>query len=131
MIRKVRDWWSAFRISLYLVKHPEALIDDDGDLTLSVLCAWTMILQVEKGFVPTLKDKYKLSALLHTEVSEYVDAIKKGLPKDDVESEVADIFIRACNLVLAEKMDIAKAIRRKMGKNFGRPWGYGTIHERK
>ena len=129
MINKLREFWMAFRLALYLVRHPDTLYEDKGALSINVLCAWVMILLKVKGFDPGLKDKYKLAALLTSEIGEYVDSIKKGKPQTETENEVADIFIRACSLVLAEDMDITEALRRKMQFNFSRPRLYGTSEE--
>jgi NTP pyrophosphatase (non-canonical NTP hydrolase) len=81
------------------------------------------------------KDVYAISALIHTEVSEYTQLFKKyGLAdsfKEDRAMEIADIIFRALNLALMENIDIAAAIRKKMEFNQNRPYKFGTPEEGK
>lgn len=87
----------------------------------------------EKGF--DLKDTYECKAekvaRLHSEVSEYFDAIKKGLPKESVNAELADILFLLLNLVSIEGVDLEHEFLKKLQENFKRPYKYGTFEEAK
>jgi NTP pyrophosphatase (non-canonical NTP hydrolase) len=52
----------------------------------------------EKGFSYSKEDRYEKIALLHTEVSELIDAFKKGKGDDEEGAELADIAIRLLNI---------------------------------
>lgn len=54
----------------------------------------------EKGFESSLqKAKYEKVVLLFTEVAELADAAKKGKGEEEEVMEIADIVIRACNIL--------------------------------
>jgi NTP pyrophosphatase (non-canonical NTP hydrolase) len=87
----------------------------------------------EKGFPYDQSTFYEKVALLHTEVSELTDVIKKkGYgAQEEIEEEIADIFLRAMNFALMFDFDLEEAIARKMMKNWQRPFKYNTFEEEK
>ncbi|MDI3508423.1 MAG: hypothetical protein PWP48_1242 [Clostridiales bacterium] len=56
-----------------------------------------------KGFKESLNNKWQLAALLHTEVVE----LQLADNIEEEELELADLFIRALNLVIANDMDLS------------------------
>lgn len=92
-------------------------------------------LLIEKGFYESIqnKDVYRLVALLHTEVSEYTQLVKRhGLDEEhklERAEEIADIIIRAINLAILEEINLAEVIAWKMKKNFNRPYKYGVVKD--
>jgi len=55
-----------------------------------------------KGFKKTLNNKWKLAALLHTEAVE----LQLADTSEEQELELADLFIRALNLVIANNLSL-------------------------
>ncbi|WLR49565.1 MazG nucleotide pyrophosphohydrolase domain-containing protein (plasmid) [Halobacillus litoralis] len=81
----------------------------------------------QKGF--GTGDFWKKTALVHTEVSELADVVKKqGFEnKEAIADEVADIIIRTMNYGAMFDIDIDKAVAGKMAENWGRGYQYNTI----
>lgn len=85
----------------------------------------------QKGFKleNTYECKAEKVARLHSEVSEYFDAIKKGQPKERRGEELADILFILLNIVEIEQIDLTAHFLDKLIINFGRPYKYGTFEE--
>lgn len=69
--------------------------------------------------------------LIHSEVSEACEALRKGKLKmvdgdDSVEEELADAVIRIFHVCEKNGFDIAKAVRAKHVKNIQRPFRHGN-----
>ena len=91
-----------------------------------------------KGFHSTEKlDEWKALALLHTEVSEAIEEVRKpdyeptrtyyredGKP-EGLPSELADVLIRVCDTAGALGIDLETAISEKMAFNATRPPRHG------
>ena len=65
-------------------------------------------------------------ALVHSEVSEMVEAAREGNYKLFAE-EMADVFIRLFHMAGAMDIDIEGEIRAKMEKNEARPYKHGKL----
>jgi NTP pyrophosphatase (non-canonical NTP hydrolase) len=78
---------------------------------------------VKSGF-SVGKDDCKDILLMHTELSEAVEYLRKGNPKSDhipefsgVEEELADTIIRICNFAYCRDFNLGKAIIAKLRFN--------------
>ncbi|MBZ4662791.1 MAG: MazG nucleotide pyrophosphohydrolase domain protein [Caloramator sp.] len=63
-------------------------------------------------------------ALIHSEVSEALEAIRKG-DKENFKEELADIVIRVFDLCGGLSIDLEHEIEKKMEKNKQRPYKHG------
>ena len=74
----------------------------------------------------------EMLCLIHSEISEALEALRHGNPPDDkvpeftgVETELADAVIRIMDLAHARGWCVAQAIEAKMKFNTGRPYKHG------
>jgi NTP pyrophosphatase (non-canonical NTP hydrolase) len=77
-----------------------------------------------KGWWDEPKETGTLLALIHSEVSEALEADRKG-DQENFEEELADVCIRIFDLCGAKGIDLEKAIVEKMDKNRGRSYKHG------
>jgi len=80
----------------------------------------------EKGYHFTWKEAPKALMLIVTEASEAMESWRDD-DKENYEIELADIVIRVLQMVaeLGFKDSFVKAIRKKMDKNWTRPYHHG------
>jgi len=74
----------------------------------------------------------EMIALIHSELSEALEAIRHGNPPDDkipessgAEAELADVVIRIMNAAEVRGWKVAEAVIAKMAYNSNRPWRHG------
>lgn len=88
----------------------------------------------EKGFWEDGEERNngEMLCLIHSEISEALEALRHGNPPDDkvpeftgVETELADAVIRIMDLAHARGWRVAQAIEAKMKFNAGRPYKHG------
>ena len=79
---------------------------------------------IEKGWWETDRNNYELLALVHSEVSEAVEALRKG-DNEHVVEELADILIRVFDLCGSRGWDLENAVSRKLQFNKTRAYRHG------
>lgn len=86
----------------------------------------------EKGFWDEDRNFGEMIALIHSELSEALEADRQGNPPCDkipeisaIEEEMADALIRILDLCEGKGLDIENAITLKMAFNAKRAWKHG------
>ncbi|TAN59148.1 hypothetical protein EPN16_07840 [bacterium] len=80
----------------------------------------------EKGWWAGRRNDGELIALMHSELSEALEAMRKRASKGEIAEELADCCIRIFDFCGARNIDLQKAIREKMKKNALRPYRHGN-----
>ena len=65
-------------------------------------------------------------ALMHSELSEALEALRNHAKKDELAEELADCCIRIFDYCGARRIDLQQAIKKKIRKNRLRPHRHGN-----
>ena len=98
----------------------------------STISAMVHLTARSKGWWDTDRNNGEMLALIHSEVSEALEALRMGNPPDDkipafsgAEAELADVVIRIMDLAHARGWNVGAAIVAKMEMNKGREKMHG------
>lgn len=80
---------------------------------------------ISKGWWETDRNFLELICLIHSELSEAVEAYRNREGDDHIVEELADVFIRIFDLCGSRGWDLEGAVRRKMDFNKTRPYRHG------
>lgn len=88
---------------------------------------------VEKGWWDKPRNDAELIALMHSELSEALEGLRKDNPASDkippfsqIAEEFADVIIRILDMADARGIPVAEAIIAKARHNIGRPYRHGN-----
>ena len=91
-----------------------------------------LVLAKKKGWGMTPDDVIfaEKIALLHQEVSEALEAYRKGNihKRDGLAEELADIVLRTLHLAGIYTIDVTKAIQKKLTRNAKRDWSADQLY---
>lgn len=94
--------------------------------------AEVFLIAKDHGFHERDIDDGRILCLIHSEISEALEALRKGNPQDEhcpayssLEVELADAIIRIMDYAGMRGLDVAGAIRAKMAYNKTRPYKHG------
>lgn len=79
----------------------------------------------EKGWWDGERNDGELIALMHSELSEALEAMRTHAPMEAVAEELADCCIRIFDYCGARNIDLAQALSRKIMYNKTRPYRHG------
>mgnify|MGYP001563192199 FL=1 len=80
----------------------------------------------EKGWWEGQRNDGELIALMHSELSEALEAMRNHGSQEDIAEELADCCIRIFDYCGARGIDLQKAIGKKIKKNRSRPYKHGN-----
>jgi len=78
-----------------------------------------------KGWWRDVRNDGELIALMHSELSEALEAMRNHGKKEELAEELADCCIRIFDYCGAREIDLEKALLKKIEYNKGRPYRHG------
>jgi NTP pyrophosphatase (non-canonical NTP hydrolase) len=107
-----------------LNKKPDIIITPGKRLSINQLVTLAHNNAKKKGFWKEPRETGTILALIHSEVSEALEADRKGT-EEEFQEELADIIIRVFDVAGARKVDLESVICKKMMYNQTRPALHG------
>jgi NTP pyrophosphatase (non-canonical NTP hydrolase) len=98
---------------------------DGVEVMINALCKEAFETATSKGWHDTPREMGTILCLIHGEVSEAMEADRRGEGWDRVTEELADVCIRVFDLCGSLNLDLEKAIKEKMEYNNGRSYKHG------
>lgn len=95
-----------------------------GKKMINKLCSKAYETAKQKGWHDEPRETGTLLALIHSEVSEALEADRKG-DNDNFAEELADVCIRIFDLCGSKGIDLENAILQKMERNKSRSYKHG------
>lgn len=93
-------------------------------MRINQLCSEAFAIAKSKGWHDEPRETGTVLALIHSEVSEALEADRKG-DQENFEEELADVCIRIFDLCGSRGIDLEASIQKKMEKNKGRSYKHG------
>lgn len=93
-------------------------------MRINQLCSEAFEIAKSKGWHDEPRETGTVLALIHSEVSEALEADRKG-DRENFEEELADVCIRIFDLCGSRGIDLEASIQKKMEKNKGRSYKHG------
>ncbi len=81
----------------------------------------------EKGWWDKERSDGEVIALMHSELSEALEAMRNSHPKEAVAEELADCCIRIFDYCGRKNIDLEQALIKKIEKNKSRPYRHGKL----
>ena len=81
----------------------------------------------EKGWWDKERSDGELIALMHSELSEALEAMRNNMGKDAIAEELADCCIRIFDYCGRNTIDLEEALIKKAEKNKSRPYRHGKV----
>jgi len=106
------------------IKCPVCRLEDVEKRTLSNLVVEAHKTAIEKGWWVSSRSTLECIALIHAELGEAVEAVRKGDDQHVVE-ELADALIRVFDLCGERGWNLERALTDKMAYNKTRPYRHG------
>ncbi|WP_337982817.1 MazG nucleotide pyrophosphohydrolase domain-containing protein [Lysinibacillus sp. C5.1] len=118
------DHYNAFKGGLVLEPENRIEIETSNASGINDLCKQAYETAVSKGWHDQPREMGTLLALIHSEVSEALEADRKGDTENFTE-ELADVCIRIFDLCGSRNINLEQAIIKKMERNKGRSYKHG------
>ena len=80
----------------------------------------------QKGWWDRERNDAEIIALLHSELSEALEALRNNEPPERIAEELADCLIRIFDYCGGRNLDLEKALLEKIKKNRKRPYRHGN-----